>query len=109
MNASDGKIRRNISRLCAEFGAQGETRTHTPVKAGDFESPASCGTHCNFFIYLRQFLRAAYTAISASQHSNHINGCVPMCDRMCPNIRGGAWATLSPMDTYYQTLPWFSL
>ncbi len=24
-----------------ENGAQGETRTHTPVKAGDFESPAS--------------------------------------------------------------------
>ncbi len=23
------------------IGAQGETRTHTPVKAGDFESPAS--------------------------------------------------------------------
>ena len=23
------------------IGAQGESRTHTPVKAGDFESPAS--------------------------------------------------------------------
>jgi hypothetical protein len=27
--------------MCGEFGAQGEIRTHTPVKAGDFESPAS--------------------------------------------------------------------
>ena len=27
--------------MCGEFGAQGESRTHTPVKAGDFESPAS--------------------------------------------------------------------
>ena len=29
------------NRLNAEIGAQGESRTHTPVKAGDFESPAS--------------------------------------------------------------------
>ena len=27
--------------LCGLIGAQGESRTHTPVKAGDFESPAS--------------------------------------------------------------------
>ena len=29
------------NKLDAEIGAQGESRTHTPVKAGDFESPAS--------------------------------------------------------------------
>ena len=35
--------------LCAEFGAQGEIRTHTPVKAGDFES---CPCICNIGIFL---------------------------------------------------------
>ena len=30
-----------LVNICGEFGAQGESRTHTPVKAGDFESPAS--------------------------------------------------------------------
>jgi hypothetical protein len=30
-----------LTNICAEFGAQGEIRTLTPVKAGDFESPAS--------------------------------------------------------------------
>ena len=27
--------------LLLQSGAQGETRTHTPMRAGDFESPAS--------------------------------------------------------------------
>ncbi|MGB0246706.1 MAG: hypothetical protein ACPF9Z_08705, partial [Paracoccaceae bacterium] len=40
--------------------------------------------HANSKLAPYLFLRAAYTAISASQHSNHINGCMPMCDRMCP-------------------------
>ena len=32
----------NLQRnICGVFGAQGEIRTLTPVKAGDFESPAS--------------------------------------------------------------------
>jgi len=75
-----------------------------------------------------QFLRVTYTAISASQHSNHINGCVPMCDNMCPRLRDDkegklvqyllnpfrklkqqilynpAWATPTLSDVYYQLL-----
>ena len=35
------ELQRNINDLYTEVGAQGEIRTLTPVKAGDFESPAS--------------------------------------------------------------------
>ena len=51
------------------------------------------------------FLRVAYTATSASQHSKNTNDCMPMCDKLCPNIRGGAWATLPLTDTYIWALP----
>ena len=46
------------------------------------------------------FLRVAYTAISASQYTTNTDVCVPMCDKMCPNIRGGAWATPPSYDMY---------
>ena len=38
----DPRPSRNMILVCLDcFGARGETRTLTPVKAGDFESPAS--------------------------------------------------------------------
>jgi len=55
------------------------------------------------------FLRVAYTAISASQYTTNTDVCVPMCDKMCPNIRGGAWVTPPSHDIYTQSLPEFRI
>ena len=61
--------------------------------------------HANFKMVQYLFLRVAYTAISASQHSKNTNDCMPMCDKLCPNARGGVWATLPLVVIDIPSLP----